>query len=142
MKFYSTTEKFGLFLGSMEKPQGHGAAGRHGLPLLTVQRLRAQHSVLGRRRRRARERRRGRVERPVYSSVLLSSLRTELAQLPPGHRLWSWSKAAPQLRSNRLWRFYFSCDSKAAADNRTVAVSPGAIWLPPIAAGGFPAAPS
>lgn len=101
-----------------------GAAGSE-MPLLMVQRLRAQRSA----------RRRGRVERPVYSSVLLSSLCTEPAQLPPGHKLWSWSKPAPQLRSVRLWHFYFSCDSKAAADNRTVVVvSPGAIWLPPIAA--------
>lgn len=136
----STTaaKQFRLVLSSTKKGRGQlgdagqGAAGSR-LPLLTVQRLCAQRSVSGTRRR-ARERHQGRVERPVYSSVLLSSLRTEPAQLPPGHKLWSWSKPAPQLRSVRLWRFYFSCDSKAAADNRTVLVSPGDIWLPPIAA--------
>lgn len=78
------------------------------------------------------------MERPVYSSVLLSSLRTELAQLPPGHQLWSQAKAALQLRGVRLGRFYFPWDSKAAADNGTITVSPGAIRLPPSAAGGGP----
>lgn len=80
----------------------------------------------------------GRVERPVYSSVLLSSLRTELAQLPPGHQLWSRAKAAPQLRGVRLGHFYFPWDGKAAADNRTIAISPGAIRLPPAASGDSP----